>query len=31
MNVGTLLLSEAYYRKQKTVSAHLFMGCDLLK
>jgi general secretion pathway protein A len=31
MNVGTLLLSEAYYRKQKTVSAQLFMGCDLLK
>jgi type II secretory pathway predicted ATPase ExeA len=31
MNAGTLLLSEAYYRKEKTVSAQLFMGCDLLK
>ncbi|MCP4925351.1 MAG: hypothetical protein GY916_05330 [Gammaproteobacteria bacterium] len=31
MNVGTLLLAEAYYQKQKTVSAQLFMGCDLIK
>jgi len=31
MNVGTLLLGEAYYQKQKTVSAQLFMGCDLIK
>jgi len=31
MNVGTLLLGEAYYRKEKTISAQLFMGCDLLK
>jgi type II secretory pathway predicted ATPase ExeA len=31
MNVGTLLLAEAYYQKQKTVSAPLFMGCDLIK
>lgn len=31
MNVGTLLLSEAYYRKEKTISAQSFMGCDLLK
>jgi type II secretory pathway predicted ATPase ExeA len=31
MNVGTLLLAEAYYQKHKTVSAQLFMGCDLIK
>jgi len=31
MNVGTLLLAEAYYQKQKTVSAPLFMGCDLIQ
>jgi type II secretory pathway predicted ATPase ExeA len=31
MNVATLLLAEAYYQKQKTVSAQLFMGCELIK
>ena len=30
MNLGTLLLSEAYYRKEKTVSAELFTDCDLI-
>jgi type II secretory pathway predicted ATPase ExeA len=30
MNLGTLLLSEAYYRKEKTVSAELFTNCDLI-
>lgn len=31
MNVGTLLLTEAFYRKENTVSAELFLGCDLIK
>lgn len=31
MNVGTLLLTEAFYRKEKTISQELFIGCDLLK
>jgi type II secretory pathway predicted ATPase ExeA len=30
MNVGTLLLSEAFYRKEKTVSSQLVTGCELL-
>ncbi|MBR9984601.1 MAG: hypothetical protein KFF68_01705, partial [Desulfosarcina sp.] len=30
MNLGTLLLSEAYYRNEKTVSAALFVDCDLI-
>jgi type II secretory pathway predicted ATPase ExeA len=30
MNLGTLLLSEAYYRNEKTVSAELFTDCDLI-
>ena len=30
MNMGTLLLSEAYYRKEKTVSAELIADCDLI-
>lgn len=30
MNVGTLLLSEALYRKEKTISAQLLTECDLI-
>ena len=30
MNLGTLLLSEAFYRKEKTVSAQLMTDCDLI-
>ena len=30
MNLCTLLLSEAYYRNEKTVSAELFTDCDLI-
>jgi len=30
MNLGTLLLSEAFYRNEKTVSAQLFTECDLI-
>jgi type II secretory pathway predicted ATPase ExeA len=30
MNLGTLLLSEAFYRNEKTVSAQLFTDCDLI-
>jgi general secretion pathway protein A len=30
MNLGTLLLSEAYYRNEQTVSAELFTNCDLI-
>jgi len=30
MNLGTLLLSEAFYRNEKSVSAQLFTDCDLI-
>ena len=30
MNLGTLLLSEAYYRNEKTVRAETVTGCDLI-
>jgi type II secretory pathway predicted ATPase ExeA len=30
MNLGTLLLSEAFYRNEKMVSAELFTDCDLI-
>ena len=30
MNVGTLLLSEAFYRKEKSISAQLLTECDLI-
>ena len=30
MNLGTLLLSEAFYRNEKIVSAELFTDCDLI-
>ncbi len=30
MNIGTLLISEAFYRNEKTVSAELFTDCDLI-
>lgn len=30
MNLGTLLLSDAYYRNEKTVSAEIFTDCDLI-
>jgi type II secretory pathway predicted ATPase ExeA len=30
MNLGTMLLSEAFYRNEKTVSAQLFTDCDLI-
>lgn len=31
MNAATLLLTEAYCQKQKTISAQLLMSCELLK
>lgn len=30
MNIGTLLLDEAYFRKEKTIGAHLILECDLI-
>lgn len=30
MNTGTILLDEAFYRKENTISAQLLAGCDLL-
>ncbi len=30
MNLGTLLLSEAFYRNEKSVSAQLFTDCDMI-
>jgi general secretion pathway protein A len=30
MNLGTLLLGEAFYRNEKSVSAELITGCDLI-
>lgn len=30
MNLGTLLLSEAFYRNEKVVGAELFTGCELI-
>jgi len=30
MNLGTLLLSEAFYRNEKSVSAQLFTDCELI-
>ena len=30
MNLGTLLLSEAFYRNEKMVSAEISTGCDLI-
>ena len=30
MNLATLLLSEAFYRNEKCVSAQLFTDCDLI-
>ena len=29
MNAGTVLLDEAFYRKEKTISSELMAGCDL--
>jgi type II secretory pathway predicted ATPase ExeA len=29
MNVGTVLLDEAFYRKEKTITAELMAGCEL--
>ncbi len=31
MNIGTLLLDEAYFRKEKTIGAHLILQCDLIE
>ncbi len=30
MNVGTLLLDEAYFRQEKTIGPHLILECDLI-
>ena len=30
MNVGTLLLDEAFYRKEKTIGSQLVLSCDLM-
>ncbi|MBL7178164.1 MAG: AAA family ATPase [Desulfobacteraceae bacterium] len=30
MNVGTLLLEEAYFRQEKTIGSHLILECDLI-
>lgn len=30
MNVGTILLDEAYYRQEKTIGSHLILECDLI-
>jgi type II secretory pathway predicted ATPase ExeA len=29
MNTGTVLLDEAFYRKERTISSQLMTGCDL--
>ncbi len=31
MNIATLLLDEAYFRKEKTIGAHLMLECDLIQ
>jgi general secretion pathway protein A len=31
MNVGTLLLEEAYSRQEKTIGSHLILECDLIE
>lgn len=31
MNMGTLLLAEAYYRQEKTISAELIFNCDQIE
>ena len=31
MNMGTLLLTEAYYRQEKTISAELIYNCDQIE
>ena len=30
MNIGTLLLDEAYFRQEKTIGSHLILECDLI-
>lgn len=30
MNVGTLVVHEAFFRKEKTITSQMLMGCDLL-
>jgi len=31
MNIGTLLLEEAYFRQEKTIGSHLILECDLIE
>ncbi len=31
MNMGTLLLAEAYYRQERTINAELIYTCDQVK
>jgi type II secretory pathway predicted ATPase ExeA len=31
MNIGTLLLDEAFYRQEKTIGSHLILECDLIE
>jgi hypothetical protein len=31
MNMGTLLMAEAFYRQEKTIDAELIYNCDQLK